>query len=425
MKIPVNELTDAQVSHISLVDRGANREPFRIIKAEGDMKMLDFSKGFQSLFQKTDDQPPAIVAVAFSKQYHPEAAAEILGEAGLEHGDAVETEQALTFPIGDAKPEDVEPALIFKINDDVAVAIRFPEPETVKKGYTGYDFESTDFKTVVGTNKSLPMMAVAMSGLQDVIWNIMSNSDTVEVAKGDIKKALKDFSGMVLEIVDGIPATAFKLEAAVLKAAAVKKTDNGGKKADTVNKEEGKEAPKKDEPAPTGQGDKPTEELERRTTAEPTEAEKEGEKATIDADADKEKGETKKGDEKPEAGKEGTKKEEAPAPAADASAIAAAVMKGLEPKLTEMDSKLTSFGETLKTVKGDVDKTKAGLQKFDDALSLGVIGGDPDEDDETVETVHKVDLKDGEEANEEGFLVIDTAYEDPFPEFKGRRAAAS
>jgi hypothetical protein len=128
MKIPLNELTDAAVSHISLVDRGANREPFRIIKAEGDMKMLDFSKGFQGLFTKSEDRPAAIVAVAFSKQFDPKAAAEILGEAGLSFGDAVSTDAALTFPIGDATAEDVEGALIFKISDDVAAAIRYDEP---------------------------------------------------------------------------------------------------------------------------------------------------------------------------------------------------------------------------------------------------------------------------------------------------------
>jgi hypothetical protein len=418
MKIPLNELTDAAVSHISLVDRGANREPFRIIKAEGDMKMLDFSKGFQGLFTKSEDRPAAIVAVAFSKQFDPKAAAEILGEAGLSFGDAVSTDAALTFPIGDATAEDVEGALIFKISDDVAAAIRYDEPETVRKGYTGYDFESTDFKTVVGTNKSLPMIGVAMSGLQDVVWNIMSNSDTVEVAKSDIKKALKDFSGMVLGIVDNIPATAFKLEAAVQKAAAVKKTENGDPKADTTTK--GEDAPKKDEPAPTGQT---TEELERRTNAEPTEAEKEGEAATIDAPKDGEAGD--KGEKTAAKKGEGEAQADPPAeaPALDVTAIAAAVMKGLEPKLTEMGSQLASFGETVTALKKEVATNADSLKKVDDSLNLGIVGGDQDEAgaDENSETVHKVDLQDGEEANDEGFLVLDTGFQDPFPEFKDGR----
>jgi hypothetical protein len=420
-KVPLNELTEAQVSHISLVDRGANREPFRIVKREEDGQMLDFSNGIAGMFRKTDDRAPAIVAVAFAKQFDPKAAAEILGEAGLSFGDPQDTDAANIYPIEGATLEVIEKAILFKLNDEIGFAVDFGSavPERVAKGYVGYDFESTDFKTVVGTNKSLPMINVAMSGLQDVIWNIMSNSDTVDVAKGDIKKAVKDFSGMVMDIVENIPATAFKLEAAVHKAAAVKKTENGDQKADTVKK--GEEAPKKDEPAPTGQ---PTEELERRTTAEPTEAEKEGEKATIDAEKEGEAGEgdkteTKKG--------EGEVKTDPPAPAPDVAAIAAAVMKGLEPQLTEMGSKLSSFGETVTSLKGEVAATAKNLKKVDESFNLGIVGGDQEDgdgDDET-ETVHKVDLKDGEEANDEGFLVLDTGYSDPFPEYRGKSVQAN
>jgi hypothetical protein len=409
MKVPLNELTEAHVSHISLVDRGANREPFRIVKREEDGQMLDFSNGIPGLFRKTEDRKPAIVAVAFAKQFHPEAAVEILGEAGLEFGDVQETDAANIYPIDGATPEVIEKAHLLKINDEVGFAVDFAGavPERVAKGYVGYDFESTDFKTVVGTNKSMPMMAVAMSGLQDVVWNIMSNSDTVEVAKGDIKKALKDFSGMVLEIVDNIPATAFKLEAAVSKAATVKKTEDGGQGTDTnVKKDEEKpeEKPATEAGADAGDGDE-----------KPGEGE-EGDGKPPEAEAGEGKTETKKGEEAPAP-------KPAEAPAVDVAALAAAVAKSLEPQLADVKSQVASIGETVKEQGKSLKAAQASLKKLDDDLDLGIVGGDQDEEDEDgdgAETIHKVALSGDETANDEGFMVIDTAHQDPFPEFRGK-----
>ena len=450
-KIKAKELTDAAVSHISLVDRGANREPFRIIKREGEGQMLDFSKGLIGLL-KAEAAPAAIVAVAFSKQFDPSAAAEILSKAGLEHGDAVETDAALTFPINGATDEQIEQSQLFKINDDVAFGAT-GIPEKLVKDYVGYDFESTDFKTVFGTNKAPSMIACAMGALQDTIYNCLSNADKVETAKGDIEAALNDFSGVVMGIVDLVPQTAFKLEAAVAEVGTVKKTEDAG----------GKTGTKKEEPAPTGQK---TEEEQRKETAEPTEAEKAGEGAKIDppkSDEDKDKVEkldpelvakansgdvqalakltaqaakltaslagaaddgngagsgegsgegagleVKKGE-----GEDGKK-----APAADLSGlgdvIADAVKKALEPVQAD-----------LKTVTEDVNGLRGNLKKFDDALKLDIIGGDTGGEKGQVQ---KGDNDEGgEDEGDEGFLVIDTGYDDPFPERRsgGRRQQAS
>lgn len=400
-KVVAKELTDATVSHISLVDRGANREPFRIIKAQGDDKMLDFSNGFRGLFQKAD-RAPKLALVAFSKQFDPAAAAQILGEAGIEHGDAVLTDTALVFPLGeDAKP-DLEGIVLFKVDDHIAIGMQYPEPEVVQKSFTGYDYESTDFKQVLGTNTTLPMIGISMSALSDTIWNIMANADTANVAKSDIKAALKDFGATVLEIVDRVPATAFKLEAAASKVGTVLKADDAGQATSTD--EDGGKKPE-DKPA-----DKPEEEKPEEKPADQPEGDG-GDEAKPE---EKPEGEPKPEEKPAEGGKEPTAKTDE-APKGDDPVLAAISKLGetLDGKITALAATVTKQGEGLAAV-------SASVKKMDADLGLNVLGGDTPEE-EPVEVV-KVDLEDGEEATEDGFLVLDTAYQDPFrPE--ERRAA--
>jgi hypothetical protein len=419
-KVKLNELTDATVSHISLVDRGANREPFRIIKAEGEDKMLDFSNGFGGIFtRKSDARPPQIIAVAFAKNADPAFAASILKSAELEHGDAIASETALTFPIGDAKPEDMEQAVVFKINDDVAVAIRYDEPETVRKGFSGYDFESTDFGTVMATNKTPALIACAMSALQDTIYNCLSNADKVEVAKGDIEKALNDFSGVVLDVVGKVPETAFKLEAAVAKAGAVKKTEDTDQASDTAN---GGDGEGQKEPAPTGQGPDQTKELERRTSAEPTEQEKEGEKAAITVagtqdDTDTSGENVKKGDGAgaDDAGGDtgGAGDEQKPNEGVQPADLKKALGEVLGEALKPIQDTLTQVTGKVETLEKSAAQTAKTLKKVDDEFGLGTIGDDTG--GEEVVTKGDNDDEDGGD-----FIVIDTAYNDPFSEDEKR-----
>jgi hypothetical protein len=52
LEIKANELTDTDVSFVSLVKRGANRLPFRITK--GDTEMLDLYAVGRRMFQKSE-----------------------------------------------------------------------------------------------------------------------------------------------------------------------------------------------------------------------------------------------------------------------------------------------------------------------------------------------------------------------------------
>lgn len=393
-KVKANELTDASVAFISLVDRGANREPFRIIKRAGDeTDMIDLSNGLRGLFQKSEARKPAVALVAFAKGYKPDAALALLKKADLTAvGDGQETEDGFVIQTLD-NLKDLDQVVLFKLSDDVAIGIRYDEPETVRKGFTGYDYESTDYKAVLGTNTTMPMIGVSMSALQDVIYNVMSNSDTVEVAKGDLKKVLKDFSATVMEIVDRVPATAFKLEAAVSKTVAVEKTDDKGQAASTKKSEAEEEAETKAQKEQAGEI-KPAGEGDAKEKAE------EGSKAAAEAS-------------------EKVQEKEEPAKVEKTDDKADPVLEAIKALKSDLSGKIDGVAETvkkqgdeLKGLKTSVGETQASIKKMDEELGTGVIGGDTS--DEKPAKVVKSDAEDGEGQDEDGYIVLDTAYGNPF-----------
>lgn len=401
-KVKANELTDASVAFISLVDRGANREPFRIIKRAGDeTDMIDLSNGLKGLFKKSEARQPAVALVAFSKGYNPEAALALLKKADLTAvGDGQETDDGYVIQTLDGL-KDLDQVVLFKLSDDVAIGVRFDEPETVKKGFSGYDYESTDYKAVLGTNTTMPMIGVAMSALQDTVWNIMANSDTVEVAKKDITKALKDFGGTVGEIVDRVPATAFKLEAAVSKTVTAKADDQG--QATSTKKNEAEEQ------AETKSRDEEPGQIKPAGEADADKQADKGAEAAADA-ADK----VKEGDDKAK-----VEKTDAAASTADTadSAVLAAIKKmgeELTGKIDGVTETVKKQGEKLDAVEKTASSTAASIKKMDEELGTGVIGGDAGGEQKT--TVSKADLAVDEDdaVDEGGYIVLDTAYEDPF-----------
>lgn len=88
-KLKANEMKDATVSHISLVDRGANRIPFRIVKQEksGMSKKHFAGLDLGNLFvRKTEeaevDQEAEVVSVVVMDE--DEEAKKLVEEAGFD-----------------------------------------------------------------------------------------------------------------------------------------------------------------------------------------------------------------------------------------------------------------------------------------------------------------------------------------------------
>ena len=436
VKVVANELTEGTVRFISLVKHGAIREPFRIVKS-GDQMTIDLGRLF---FQKTAKAAPSVGFVAVAKTIPLEMATKMVADAGFDISAVTEQDSGYLFSQkGYLATDTVTPV---HLSNDVVIGLK--NADDLAKGFEAYDWQSTDFKTMFAKEGAMPMVSVACSALMDTIYNVMSNSDKVETAKAMIDTVLGDFHSVVNQIVGGIPSTAFKLEDIVRKfdapmgtiadadlGTSLKSWDDIADTLELVVK-----AAKATED-PDAAADKASIEHDQALTAMVAAA------AAAKTAAHK-LGRTKKGEEQvseekldggpgaqkvspdddlsatnePGQAEDATQKTTPPAgsegidTSGDAGSWATAhkaIMDSIG-KLAESVGAIASSqkeqGDTLTALKAEVATTATGLQKMDEALSLGVNSGEGAGDREP-------SLK-SENDEEKGFLNIDTAFGDPF-----------
>lgn len=202
--IQARELSEMDVNLISLVKRGANRVPFRIIKSDGDSKMLDLTRIF---FQKKDAvATPQIIGVVLIKSADHDAYTKAFTEGGFEVDhvtvDEGEGPTALMF----TKSDDMEGALIYKINDEAALVI-----SDMQKGLEMWP-DSNSFVENISKAGFAPSFRMANEILTDTIGNIMFGEGDADMTKSEVTKAIDDFKNYVEAVMSQIPEQAFKAE---------------------------------------------------------------------------------------------------------------------------------------------------------------------------------------------------------------------
>lgn len=210
-----SELQGTDVNLVSLVGKGANRIPFKIMKE--DNQMIDLASLGKKLF-KSAPIAPAIAAVMVAATADIAIVKSHLVEAGLNvdneknEGDFVVFTQDL-----DAKP--TEDMTIMKLDNDVALVIT-----GIQKHFASYDFSSSVFNEVLTVEGFYPSVYMAKSILSQTIDNIMGQSGTAAEAREGIAKAVGDFSSYIMAITSAIPERAFKADNAYKNAAATLET---------------------------------------------------------------------------------------------------------------------------------------------------------------------------------------------------------
>jgi hypothetical protein len=112
------------------------------------------------------------------------------------------------------------------MNKDVALAI-----SCVQKGFSGYDFSSSDFGEVHATGSFCSSASTASDMLQMTIANILCESASPADAASLITKACNGFRDYVSALTSALPEQAFKADIALLKSsAALIKADVTGPK---------------------------------------------------------------------------------------------------------------------------------------------------------------------------------------------------
>ena len=212
LHIEANELQGTDVSFVSLVKRGANRLPFRIVK-EDNADMLDL-QALQQVFTKADTTPQVVAAVV-RKGADLEAAKLRLGQAGLTIDDMAEDGELVVFKQPGHPASGSSDALI-KLDDDIGLVV-----SGLAKAFNGMNVEDTSFAKVFATEAFYPSMRLANEMLGVAVGNIMQKAENASDAAALIAKAVDDFKQYVTTLATAIPSHAFKADQAPASAVEV------------------------------------------------------------------------------------------------------------------------------------------------------------------------------------------------------------
>lgn len=235
--IQARELSDMDVNIISLVKRGANRIPFRIVKSDGESTM-----NLTKIFFAKAPVTPAVVGLALAKTANQESYTKALAEGGFEVDHVTKGENdsvSLMF----TKSDDMEDAVAFKITDDAALIVT-----GVEKGLMAFP-DSNSFIENITKAGFAPSYRIANDILTETVGNIIFSEGDAEETKGQVQKAIEDFGGYIEAILSTIPVQAFKAEEIVVEVekGLLNSPKKAPKKASKKKPAKDKEAVKQDE----------------------------------------------------------------------------------------------------------------------------------------------------------------------------------
>src|ERR1017187_2142543 len=204
IKKKLNELRDADVTKISLVDRSASRIPFRVLKKENTM--LDLS----SIARKKSDKPVikkaevvSIVVFDNSDAKVSEGIKESIKSAGFSIDNVVKNDDGtLSFMQSKELPENPEHV---KLSNNMLL---------VTKGFQSAhpDLEGSDFSDAASSNNFYQGVDSSLDVLFSKICSTLQNSKDEGEASGAISKLCDGFKKYVTGLVDALPTAAFKAD---------------------------------------------------------------------------------------------------------------------------------------------------------------------------------------------------------------------
>lgn len=370
--VQARELSEMDINRISLVKRGANRVPFRIVKSDGESTMLDISKIFFA--KKEAPITPAVVAVALAKGADVEAYTKALTDAGFEVDHVTESDEANTLML--SKSDEMEDAVAFKISEDCALVIA-----GIQKGLMAWP-DTNSFVENITKAGFAPSYRIANEILSETVSNIMFSEGDADETKAAVSKALDEFQGYVEAVLSTVPVQAFKAEAAIV---GVEKGMLNEQDTQDSLKQKAKDA-KKAKAKDTKETKKKGEDEDGETASDSDES-SEGAGDTESADVVAEKDSTSEsadGDGEAET---------------DSNAELIKTLSGLTEVVGALKTSITDVEEKLS---GRLDDVEAQVKKTDEALA-GTVHSEDSEDNSPVHP-KKADSKDGETVNWDSVL---------------------
>lgn len=226
MRVRGHELKEVAVTRVSLVDRGANRSPFKIMKrdAQGD-KMGILNKLFKGT---TAVAAPAVIAIATAKSADQEALKARLTAAGFSVEKVAETDDSVVY-LQPGAPEDVTTleGTVLKYDENTVAILA-----NVKKDFCPWQMDNATFGDLVQVEGVYPTVSTAMDVLTGAIFSAINKAASPDDAANAISTAFDDAKSFMQGAARSLPVAAFKLDQFVAKG--VKSTDDEDAEEETV-----------------------------------------------------------------------------------------------------------------------------------------------------------------------------------------------
>jgi soluble cytochrome b562/translation initiation factor 6 (eIF-6) len=216
LKFTAKKMSDAVVSHISLVERGANRTPFKI------MKSTETDKGMSKLFSGLDlgnlgrmftnkGEAPAtpsaeVIGVVTMSGEAFEAVKKQIEDAGFDVSkETVAADGSVFFQQGETLTAEGD--TLIRLNDHVAI---------VTKGFSPYSMESmsdgVSFADACNAKGFYPGVSTIMETLGDSIRKSVNEAESPAAASAAVAKVFKEAQAYAAQFIQSLPVKTFKLE---------------------------------------------------------------------------------------------------------------------------------------------------------------------------------------------------------------------
>ena len=212
-KVKANEMTEATVSHISLVDRGANRIPFKIVKQEkSGMSAKHFaSLDLRNLFvRKNEEQVEKeddVEIVGVVTMDDDEEAKKLIAEAGFSTSvsKVMEDGSVVYAQVEDETPKDK--LSVLKWTDNVALVLKGFSPYMMDVGVGDGSF--TDKCKAQGF---YPGIRTVTETIVESINAIVAKSEDPGEAAAQVATLCDEARDYITSLVGSLPVKAFKIE---------------------------------------------------------------------------------------------------------------------------------------------------------------------------------------------------------------------
>ena len=203
IRLNVNKLGDPTVNYISLVSRGANRVPFRIVKQDKqessmiDLAGLNLSKLFKSEKAAESTPPqPNIVGFVTMKDENFDLVKKHLKDAGFKISSiAEESDGSVVFKQQEEMPEEFA---VLKMNDTLLVLVDNLDAEGAVDG--------TIYETLLKEDSFLPSQEIATQGLALAMGEISNADESPQDKVAKMELVTKDYNDYLAKLFNWVPA---------------------------------------------------------------------------------------------------------------------------------------------------------------------------------------------------------------------------